>query len=351
MGGTLTVLEIDALDLSYETKRGRAAALSGISLSVSAGETVGLVGESGCGKSTLLKAIMGVMAPNARIDAGAIRFKGADLVASGPEAWRRARWAGMAMVTQSALNALNPVQRVGDQIAEAILAHRRLDRAAVRARVAALFEMVGVPANRIDDYPHQFSGGMRQRVVIAMALALEPPLILADEPTTALDVIVQDQIFRRLNALRERLGFAMVLVTHDLALVIENCERMVVMYGGMLVESGPTAQVVEAARHPYTLGLRNALPRLGQTHEPIAIPGRPPDLVEPARACRFAPRCPFAIDRCRTEMPALAEIAPGHLARCHRAGEMGGLAPLAALPETWEGVAASEAAAVAPPAE
>ena len=330
------VLEIDALDLSYDTKRGRASALSGISLTVHPGDTIGLVGESGCGKSTLLKAIMGVMPPNARIDGGAIRFKGTDLVTAGPEAWRRARWAGIAMVTQSALNALNPVKRVGDQIAEAILAHRRLDKAAVKARIATLFDMVGVPASRIDDYPHQFSGGMRQRVVIAMALALKPPVLLADEPTTALDVIVQDQIFRRLNALRAELGFAQILVTHDLSLVIENCERMVVMYGGMLVESGPTADVVETPRHPYTLGLRNALPRLGQTYEPIAIPGRPPDLVAPEEGCRFAARCPFALPRCLAEMPALAEIAPGHLTRCHRASEMAELAPLAALPETWE---------------
>lgn len=341
-GNGKPILAIEELDLSYATERGKAAALSEISLSVAAGDTVGLVGESGCGKSTLLKAIMGVMPPNARIESGRIIFDGTDLVTADPLAWRRARWAGIAMVTQSALNALNPVKRVGDQIAEAISAHRQMTRAELRAHIEKLFELVGVGTDRIDDYPHQFSGGMRQRVVIAMALALHPPLLLADEPTTALDVIVQNQIFRRLKELRLDLGFALILVTHDLALVIENCARIVVMYGGMLVESGPTRDVVRSPAHPYTLGLRNALPRLGQVHEPISIPGRPPDLVDPPAGCRFAPRCPFAIGVCHEELPPLLEVAPGHAARCHRSAEMSELAESALQAETWEAVANDE---------
>ncbi len=331
------ILHVEGLDLRYATDRGPAAALSGVTLAVERGEAIGIVGESGCGKSTLLKAIMGVMPRNAAITGGAIRFDGTDLVAAGPEHWRRARWKGMAMIAQSALNALNPVQRIGTQIAEAITAHEDWPKAQVTARVAELLEMVGVDPGRARDYPHQFSGGMRQRVLIAMALALRPPVLLADEPTTALDVIVQDQIFRRLAALRAELGFAMLLVTHDLALVIENCDRLAVMYGGLVVEEGPVAAVVGAPSHPYTLGLYNALARPGQRAQPISIPGRPPDLVDPPPGCRFAPRCPFALPRCHHEAPAMQPVSPGHSARCHRLAEMATLRPAAALPHTWEG--------------
>ncbi len=334
------ILEIDGLDLGYATRGGTAAALRGVSLSVGAGESVGIVGESGCGKSTLLKAVMGVMPPNAAIERGAIRFRGTDLLRADPSVWRRARWSGIAMIAQSALNALNPVKRVSAQIAEAILAHENWPRDRVRTRTRELFEMVGVDPTRIDDFPHQFSGGMRQRVLIAMALALRPPVLLADEPTTALDVIVQDQIFRRLGQLQDEFGFAMLLVTHDLGLVIENCERIVVMYGGMIVEAGPTAQVIAAPAHPYTLGLYNALPRLDAEVEPISIPGRPPDLVRPPPGCRFAPRCPFAQARCRTD-PPMRDIGPGHQARCHRSDEMDALRPAAMRPETWERDAAN----------
>ena len=333
------ILEIDGLDLDYATDAGTgtgmAAALREISLAVAPGESMGIVGESGCGKSTLLKAITGVMPPNALIRRGAIRFQGQDLVQAGPATWRRARWSGIAMVAQSALNALNPVKRVSAQIAEAILAHEDWPREKIRSRIRELFEMVGVDPARIDDFPHQFSGGMRQRVLIAMALALRPPVLLADEPTTALDVIVQDQIFRRIKALQGELGFAMLLVTHDLGLVIENCERITVMYGGMIVETGPTAQVINAPAHPYTLGLYNALPRLGTAHEPISIPGRPPDLLHPPPGCRFAPRCPFAEARCRSD-PSLRRIGLDHQARCHRSDEMPALRSAALLPETWE---------------
>jgi len=332
-----SILQIDGLDLAYSTERGPAAALHGISLAVARGEAIGIVGESGCGKSTLLKAIMGVMPRNAAITAGAIRLEGADLVAGGPAQWRRARWKGIAMIAQSALNALNPVQRVGAQIAEAITAHEDWPRARVEARVAELLTLVGVDPGRARDYPHQFSGGMRQRVLIAMALALQPPVLLADEPTTALDVIVQDQIFRRLAALRQELRFAMLLVTHDLALVVENCDRVAVMYGGMVVEEGPVAEVVATPCHPYTLGLYNALARPGQKAQPISIPGRPPDLVTPPPGCRFAPRCPFAIARCHAELPPMRDSAPGHSARCWRMTEMAELRPAGALPETWEG--------------
>lgn len=334
----IPALDISGLSLVYETDKGPAEALSDISLSVPSGGSLALVGESGCGKSTLLKAITGVMARNARIEQGRISFMGQDLTKGTDEAWRRVRWAGIAMVTQSALNALNPVKRVGQQIAEAIMAHQDMSRAALRTRLRELFDLVGVDPARLDDYPHQFSGGMRQRAIIAMALALDPPVLLADEPTTALDVIVQDQIFRKLGELRRELGFALVLVTHDLAVAIENCDELAVMYGGEIVEQGPTRDVVLNPRHPYTLGLYNALPRLGERREPIAIPGRPPDLINLPHGCRFAPRCPFAVARCRSETPALQQQGNGHLARCHRSGEIETLAPLAREADTWQQV-------------
>ncbi|CAN7365648.1 ABC transporter ATP-binding protein [Bosea sp. LjRoot90] len=333
---TPSLLSIAGLCASYGTPRGPANALADIDLNLGKGENLGLIGESGCGKSTLLKAVMGVIPGNARIDAGSIAFQGRDLVTATAEQRRAVRWAGISMVTQSALNALNPVLRVGDQIAEAILAHRDVSRAEAWRRTEALLTMVGVAPERARDYPHQFSGGMRQRAIIAMALALEPPLVLADEPTTALDVVVQDQIFRSLRELQQRLGFSLLLVTHDLALVVENCDRVAVMYAGMIVETGPTRDVIRKPAHPYTLGLKNALPRLGSRDEPIAIPGSPPDLTDPPPGCRFAARCPFALPLCRTEPPPLTTIEADRQVRCHRASEIDALAPLAALPETWD---------------
>jgi peptide/nickel transport system ATP-binding protein len=330
------VLAVANLAVAYGTPRGPVGAVEDVSLDLAHGASLGLIGESGCGKSTLLKAIIGVLPPSARITAGTIAFQGQDLVAAGEEARRRARWAGISMIPQSALNALDPVLRIGDQIVEAIHAHRRVGRREARERAAALLATVGVDPKRANDYPHQFSGGMRQRAIIAMALALEPAVVLADEPTTALDVIVQDQIFRHLRALQAELGFALLLVTHDLGLVIENCARVAVMYAGVVVETGPTREVVRSPAHPYTLGLKNALPRVGRREEPIAIPGVPPDLASPPPGCRFAPRCPFVVPVCTTVPPPLVAVAADHRSRCHRGGEMAALAPRAALGETWE---------------
>lgn len=332
-----TLLTVTELAVRYDTPRGVVSALDAVSLTLDAGGSLGLIGESGCGKSTLLRVIMGVLPLNARIAGGSIDFRGEDLVSASQEDRRRIRWAGISMIPQSALNALDPVLRVGEQIVEAIRAHRPVSRRDAEQRTAALLASVGVDPGRANDYPHQFSGGMRQRAVIAMALALEPALVLADEPTTALDVIVQDQIFQRLRALQAERGFALLLVTHDLALVIENCARVVVMYAGMVVETGATRDVVRKPRHPYTLGLRNALPQLGRREEPIAIRGAPPDLTAPPTGCRFAPRCPFVVSICTIEPAPLVAVTAAHYSRCHRAGEMDALAPLAGLRETWEG--------------
>jgi len=309
------VLDVQGLSVAFRTRRGLAQALDDVSLTIGAGATVGLVGESGCGKSTLLKAVVGVLGGNAEITAGAVRFRGLDLVKADAETVRRQRWKGIAMITQSALNALDPVLRV-----------------------------VGIDPSRFSEYPHQFSGGMRQRAIIAMALVLKPDLVLADEPTTSLDMIVQDQIFRRLDELQSQLGFSVLLVTHDLGVVIENCVRVAVMYAGRIVEEGPIAAVVDAPRHPYTLGLKNSLPRLDRSAEPIAIPGVPPDPVAMPKGCRFAERCPFALDICWRESPPLREVAPGHRAACHRSADLHALRRAAEDHRTWASTAAARSA-------
>ncbi|TDQ64452.1 peptide/nickel transport system ATP-binding protein [Maritalea mobilis] len=319
------LLEIKNLDAHYNVDGQPVSALQDVNFSIQKGERVGLVGESGCGKSTLLKAIMGVLAPNAQITRGAIKLHEGDLLQASPEQRRQSRWNDIAMITQSALNALNPVHKIGDQIIEAIQSHRDVDRQQARTRATELFELVGVPPQRLDDFPHQFSGGMRQRAVIAMALALSPEIVLADEPTTALDVIVQDQIFERLDLLQKEQAFSMILVTHDLALVVESCSRIIVMYAGMIVETGPTHEVVRRPFHPYTAGLRYAIPDPSTKYEPISIPGAPPDLSQQINGCRFAPRCPLATSKCELEMPPLVSSLASDAARqtrCHHADQM-----------------------------
>ena len=329
------VLSVDGLTVRYATKRGAATALRDVTLHLDKGANLGLVGESGCGKSTFLKAAMGVLAPNASIESGSIAFDGIDLARADSEAIRRRRWSGISMITQSALNALNPVHRVGNQIVEALMAHRPIARRAAVEQAKAMLALVGVDPRRFREYPHQFSSGMRQRAIIAMALILEPAVVLADEPSTSLDVIVQDQIFRRIRELQRRLGFSMLLVTHDLALVIENCARIAVMYAGAIVEEGPIAEVVTAPFHPYTLGLKNSLPRLDRDVDPIAIPGTPPDPVLPVVGCAFAARCPFAVRQCHELPPPMRNLGADHRAACHRAEEMPGLRRAAELFETW----------------
>jgi len=345
MPRTDPVLSVEGLTVHYTTRRGRATALSDVSLQLVEGANLGLVGESGCGKSTFLKAVMGVLAPNAAIAAGAVRFGGIDLARADPESVRRLRWSGISMITQSALNALDPVHRVGNQIVEAVLAHRKTPRRAAVERAKEMLSLVGVDPARFGDYPHQFSGGMRQRAIIAMALILDPRVVLADEPSTSLDVIVQDQIFRRIRELQNRLGFSLLLVTHDLALVIENCARIAVMYAGAVVEEGPTSDVVTTPFHPYTLGLKNSLPRLDRDADPIAIPGTPPDPVVPIQGCAFAQRCPFALAACRERPPPLRAVGANHRAACHRAEEMPGLRAEAERFETWARSAAAQASA------
>lgn len=338
---TEPVLEVRNLTVRFATKRGTADALEDVSLSIPAGTNVGLVGESGCGKTTLMKAMIGISSANAEITRGSVLFRGTDLLTADPETVRRLRLTRISMITQSALNALNPVHRVGDQIVEAISAHTKMPRRLAEGRAKDMLAMVGVDPKRFYEYPHQFSGGMRQRAIIALALVLKPELVLADEPTTSLDIIVQDQIFRRIRQLQVELGFSMLLVTHDLGVVIENCHRIAVMYAGKIVEEGQIAAVVDEPFHPYTLGLKNSLPRLDGTVEPIAIPGLPPDPVAMPRGCRFAQRCPFALEICTKVQPPLEPVVPGHYAACHRAAEMPGLRHTAEKYETWASIAAA----------
>ncbi len=335
------MLEVRELRVTYDTRRGPARAVDGVSFDIQDGEHFGLVGESGCGKTTLAKSLLRLLPPNGRIGAGTIRFRGQDLVTMDDESLRRLRWREIALIPQSALGALDPVYRVGEQLAEAILVHERTTPTEALARVRAMFEAVGLDPRRISDYPHQFSGGMRQRALIAMALLLNPSLVIADEPTTALDVIVKDQILELIDRLQRRRQHSMLLVTHDISVVSENCDRVAVMYAGRIMELAPVASLFAAPHHPYTLGLQNAFPTLaGEIRDLVAIPGSPPSLIDPPRGCPFHPRCPFAENRCRDTEPPLIAVGPGHASACHFPERAGEFRYRAADPTAWLSVEA-----------
>jgi peptide/nickel transport system ATP-binding protein len=297
------------------------------------GRIVGLVGESGCGKTTAVRAIMGVLAENGYRAGGRLVFKGQEIDEAST---RKLRWRDIAYVPQSAMSSLDPVYTVGAQIAEVLTKRGGASRAAAAKRSAELFELVGLSERRLSDYPHQFSGGMRQRAAIAMALALEPSLLLADEPVTALDVIVQRQILDTLRSLQQRLKLSIVMVTHDISVVAYLCDEVVVMYAGQVVESGPVREVLARPQHPYTMGLRNAFPDLlADAMALVPIHGSPPDLSAPPPGCRFAPRCPFAEAACRTDF-AMPPVRDGHLSACRRDAEADHLRNAALDPATWQ---------------
>lgn len=332
----MSVLEVRDLTVAYRTGAGEARAVDNVSFTVEPGQYLGIVGESGCGKSTIAKAIMGILPENARTG-GAIVFEGQNLLALDRVALNLVRWRRIALVPQSAMHALDPVYTVGAQIEEAIQAHAPLGRTALRQRLEALFELVGISSSRLADHPHRLSGGMRQRVMIAMAMALDPDLIVADEPTTGLDVIVQDQILLRIKEIQERLGKAMLLITHDIAVVSENCDQVVVMYAGRVMERG-SHTVLDEPYHPYTVGLINAFPDLdGEARDLISIPGSPPSLLDPPRGCRFHTRCPFTLPLCTEREPVLQEVAPGHVTACHRVADIAEIRARGAEPRTWRG--------------
>jgi peptide/nickel transport system ATP-binding protein len=316
----MTLLSVRNLQVHYTTGGGTVRAVDGADLDVPAGSIVGLVGESGCGKSTLGRALMGVLPGTGRIAGGSIVFEGRDLGTLSERERRALRWRRMSFIPQTAMNALDPVQRLRAQMLEVLCARGGLARTDANARAEDLMRLVGLDPRCLSDYPHQFSGGMRQRASIALALALEPALVIADEPVTALDVIVQRQVLDVLRDLQHRLNLAMILVTHDMAVVAYACDRVAVMYAGQVVESGPVAAVLEAPFHPYTMGLTHAFPDVRDDAVALVpIEGAPPSLLSPPPGCRFAERCPFVEEACRAAPPPLVEVAPGHLSRCQRA--------------------------------
>ena len=314
------LLELRDLAVQFTGPDGVARAVDGIDLTVGEGETVGLVGESGCGKSVTTLAILRLVEPPGHIAHGSsVRLEGRDLLALGPKEIRAVRGNHVALVFQDPLSALNPVLRIGAQIAEAIRAHEAVTRSTARWRAVEMLAAVGIPdaERRAAAYPHQLSGGMRQRVVLAMALACRPKLLLADEPTTALDVTIQAEILELLDGLQRKLGMAVLLVTHNLGIVAERTRRVYVMYAGQIVEEAPTGRLFAQPTHPYTEGLLAAIPRLEERRERLrAIPGQVPPATAWPAGCRFHPRCPHAWERCRVDQPPLLEAAAGHKARC-----------------------------------
>ena len=314
------LLEVSNLSTDFLIEGAAPAnALVDISFRLREGEVLGLVGESGCGKTTLMLSLMRLLPANGRITSGTVEFMGTDLLSLSEREMAAVRWKNIAMIFQGAMNALNPVKKVGEQIAEAIIQHNYItQRKAVSDRVAELLDLVGIGPERQHQYPHQYSGGMRQRAMIAMALACNPQIVIADEPTTALDVMIQAQILVLLERLRDKLGLSILFVTHDLGVVAEMCDSVLVMYGGVTAEYAPVDEIYNNPQHPYTRELLRAFPDLSRPTEQLAsIPGHPPRLNALPPGCRFAPRCPLAFDRCHVEEPPLYRIKNGHWASCH----------------------------------
>jgi peptide/nickel transport system ATP-binding protein/oligopeptide transport system ATP-binding protein len=317
------LLEVRGLRTHFHTDRGLFRAVDGIDFSVGRGRTVGLVGESGCGKSVTSLSVMGLVAsPPGQVEADAILFEGRDVLGLSPDERRRLRGGKMSMIFQEPMTSLNPVHTIGQQIVEAILAHTQLSPQAAKARAIEMLELVRIPSakQRVDDYPHLLSGGMRQRVMIAMALSCEPALLIADEPTTALDVTIQAQILDLLQDLQRRLGMAMLIITHDLGVIAEIADEVVVMYAGKIVESAPVDALFADPQHPYTIGLLGSIPRIEVDRERLStIEGSVPSPNNQPKGCRFAPRCPFADPRCHLEPPPLRDLGPEHRVACWKA--------------------------------
>jgi peptide/nickel transport system ATP-binding protein len=313
------LLSVEGLQTHFETGQGVLRAVDGVSFSIERGEVLGLVGESGCGKSVTSLSIMRLVPPPGRVAAGRVLFEGEDLLAKHAEAMRRVRGARIAMVFQEPMTSLNPVFSIGDQIASAILAHSGAGRREARTRTVEMLDLVQIPSarQRVRDFPHQLSGGLRQRAMIAMALASGPALLIADEPTTALDVTIQAQILDLLRRLQAERGMAVLLITHDLGVVAELCHRVAVIYGGRIVEMAPVTSLFARPLHPYTRGLLQCLPHPSRFGQPLAsIEGVPPDLRQRSAGCRFAPRCSYAVAACRRDEPTLEEREPGHFVAC-----------------------------------
>jgi len=322
----MSLLELRGLTTAFQTARGEISAIEDISFDLNAGEILGIVGESGSGKSVTALTIMGLLPqPPARIAAGSVRFAGEELTTASPNRMEKIRGAGISMVFQEPMTSLNPVFTIGEQIMETVRAHERMSASAQRERAIEMLDRVGIPSatERLNDYPHQLSGGQRQRVMIAMSLACRPKLLIADEPTTALDVTIQAQVLDLLMDLRDELGMAIMIITHNMGVIAEVADRVLVMYAGRIVEQSPVADLFDAPQHPYTKGLLACVPTLQQDrHRLIAIPG---SLPEPARrppGCRFAPRCSYRIEACRTAIPPLVMQREDRAVACIRADEV-----------------------------
>jgi peptide/nickel transport system ATP-binding protein len=320
----VSLLEVRDLRVTYGTGAAAVPAVRGVDLSLAAGQKLGVAGESGCGKSTLALALLRLLPASARLS-GEILFDGEDVLTMTWGRLRAVRWAGASIVFQGAMHSLNAVRRIGDQIAEPLLVHGRATPAAARRRAGELLEHVGLPAARAAAYPHELSGGQRQRVMIAMALACDPRLIVADEPTTALDVMIQAQILRLVEGLVAEQSISLLMISHDLAVLADTCDRLAVMYAGRVVEEGPARQVFEAAAHPYGRALSSAFPRVGDPasrRAPRGLPGDPPDPAGLPAGCAFHPRCPVVVESCAERDQELREAGPGHRAACVHVGSV-----------------------------
>jgi peptide/nickel transport system ATP-binding protein len=333
----MALLEIRNLSVAYHTPRGPVRAVDHVSLEVEQAQHLGIIGESGCGKTTLIRALVRVLPRNAEIASGEIWFKGRNLLALSAQEMRDLRWREIATVPQASMDSLDPVQRVGQQLETVLRVRGGKDTRAAKRRAADLFDLVGLDTERLHHYPHEFSGGMKQRAVIAMALALSPSILIGDEPLTALDVIVQDQVLEVFKRLQTELDLTVLLVTHDISVVAQVCDSIAVMYAGRVVERCGAEPFFQTPTHPYSLGLQQAFPTLVRPKDVlVSIEGYPPDLHSPPTGCRFAERCPFVEPRCHQIDPALGDVAPGHFAACLRAKEMATLRAKGLEPETWQ---------------
>jgi len=316
------VLEVNNLTMHYMTRKGPVFAVDGVSFTVGRGESVGLVGESGCGKTSIAISLLKLLPENADIKGGEILLNSTDLVPLSEAEVRKFRWRQISMIFQAAMNALNPVYTIEEQILEAMEHHMaHLSEKEMNDKVDSLFDLVGLDPGFKDQYPHQYSGGMRQRAVIAMALSCDPDIIIADEPTTALDVIVQDQLLKQIREIQEQLNMAMIYISHDVAVIAEVSDRVGVMYAGHMVEMASTEAIFHHPIHPYTMGLMSSFPSIvGKKTELVTLPGEPPDLLNPPPGCRFHPRCPYATDVCQEQRPELTDHESGHYAACWHPG-------------------------------
>ena len=312
------ILDVQGLKTYFYTSKGIVKAVDNVSFKVGRGEVLGIAGESGCGKSTLGFSLIRLVPPPGRIVDGRVIFMGEDILKMPEEEFRtKVRWKGISMVFQGAMNALNPVYTVGAQIAEVLMLHKGLSKKEALEEAANLLKMVGLDPRRVRSYPHELSGGMKQRVVIAMALALRPSLVIADEPTTALDVVVQAQIMNLLKRLQRELKMSIILITHDMSLIAEIADKVAIMYAGKIVEIGSSDRVFNNPLHPYTRALINSIPSLRKELKKLEfIPGVPPDLIQPPPGCRFHPRCKYAFEPCNKEEPPMVEVEPGHYVSC-----------------------------------